>query len=605
MRDDILYRDSYHSTATGEYRVRRNDFGVWEVDRSTYDPRGALTWWAVPFDAPTHETAIKAHKQMRNWLDERAEQSSGYFLPEQLCQFAANFAGRLAEAGKTPGISATQGVLQVLPLLKMPLRHAITNLQRLGMIPDAANAMQAQLLLHACKLANEPGLVGWAIDMRDKDSFHWTAVEAIEEKGHILEHLKLSSPSLINQLRQRLMDLSISKAPDLPDTRAWVAKEKEWLDLAANHPLEPSSVTGTVRVTTNMEGELEAEQLSSDGSWNMLDSDFLSKTAIAAYNWSQDHIPEIIKADELKAEGFRQLAATLATRLSTSEHPLIAAQMAITLAQAESTRFYSCSREYAYPEKSTEAPEGVCYQLMQLDNHRLTREGIANMLSFMHEDTKTDCRALEAMILPQTEELALAVTTPNPLARLEQHCDPKVILRISEPGRLPLEDTARGRESMLIEMAREAGLGAYQFQSTDSLTRAVPIPNQYTVLLQQERWTMGDGDTMFSAETTDSTMVCEPDELKRLFRSRGLSVKPSVAQLGDCSWQVTWRSETPEENREYFEQGDETYYSLSLLEANGEPVTPEIAEVFAREVDVAFENPYTPRACKGLSPQFG
>src|SRR5690606_30599047 len=118
------------------------------------------------------------------------------------------------------------------------------------------------------------------------------------------------------------------------------AKAQEWLDQAANHPLEPVAATGTVRVTLAMAGTFEVDQLQSDGKWYAIDTEnSMAKAAVAAYNWAQDHVPANIESDPLKVEGFRQMAANLAANMHDA--PLVAAQKGISQAREQATRFFT------------------------------------------------------------------------------------------------------------------------------------------------------------------------------------------------------------------------------------------------------------------------
>lgn len=613
MRDDIHFRDQYAATAPGEYRVRLNEFNVWEADRAEYNAYGRLAWEAVAFESLDDIVAISAHRLMAKSLGDDPEKTSGYFLPEQLQQLAANFAVRKLEQGGSRNACAAFGVSKANALTRMPLLHAITNLKRLELIPDADNAMQVQLMLHAAKLGNSANLVSWAIHNRQNDSFDWTLAEALEQLGNATEHLQLSSPSLINTLRQSLVNaLARTDANGTLPLPLWhfpegtpAAKAHEWLDQAANHPLEPLAVTGTVRVTLNMDGNLDVDQLQSDENWSAIDTEHsMAKAAVAAYNWAQDHVPANIESDPLKVEGFRQVAANLAA--SMHEAPLVAAQKGISQAREQATRFFTCSRQTAYPERSGEAESGVHYQLRLQSEHNLTRAGIATMKDFMEGNSYAKPQSLEALALEAEKELALCVTMKSPMVRLELNCEPKHILRIANPSEAISADTAESLKIDLPLMAKAAGLGHHQFMAAASLTHAETQPNAYRVDLETvKEHPECDDQGIPDFEIYSEQDVYEPSELQALIRNKGISGKPNVAQLSDGTWKVTWSSQAPEENREFFENGIQTYYNLKLLEANGEPVTPKIAEVFAKEAGVIFSNPYAPRASKASTLQLG
>lgn len=609
MREDIWFQDTYSPTAAGEHRVRLNEFNVWEAERATYDWSGRLTWYAVPFEWPSYEAAVSAHQMMGKTLDNLPADASGYFLNEQLRQWAATLAARKVEQGVLPSAAVALALSNVKAIAAMPLLDAIVNLQRTDLLPDTYNAMQAQLLIHACKVADDPALISWALDIGKYDRIKWYVTEALEKSGNIVKHLQLSSPVLIDIMRQDLVNRTASSEADdvLRDT-LWhfpegtsISEVHEWLDQAANHPLEPSTEPGTVRVIRDLTGNVGAEQFTSDGEWNAIDTEHsIAKAAIGAYHWAQDHTPPMIENDPLKAAGFRQLAASLAGNLKTG--PLEAVQIAIEQAKQQATQVFSCARELAYPERSDHADEGVHYQLGTLSEHRLTRAGIANHLAALLNNPNRNQQPLDALKLPLSNELAVGVSMADPALRLNLHCEPKVFLKVGNPTHGYSLQPIAGLAADLDAMSVATGLGKYQFDFATSLTKASPQPNEFKVELQKLNQSGAD-EQGASPELTIE--VYEPDELVKLIREKGICPKASVAQLGDNSWNVSWRSETPEESREYFEQGIETYYTLNLLEGNGEPVNPEIARVFAEEVGVIFSNPYAPLISKGTAPKLG
>src|SRR5690606_10835808 len=186
-----------------------------------------------------------------------------------------------------------------------------------------------------------------------------------------------------------------------------------------------------------------------------------------------------------------------------------------------------------------------------------------------------------------------------PMVRLELNCEPKHILRIANPSEAISADTAESLKNDLPLMAKASGLGHHQFMATASLTHAETQPNAYRVELETvKEHPECDDQGIPDFEIYREQDVYEPSELQALIRNKGSSGAPNVAQLGDGTWKVTLSSQAPEENREFFENGIETYYNLKLLEANDEPVTPKVAEVFAKEAGVTFSNPYAPRASK-------
>lgn len=596
MREDIYYRGQYAPTSAGEYRVQVNEFSVWTVDRAQFDNYGKLKWLAVDHDAPAYEAAVSAHKLVAKSTQDK----SGYFLTEQLAQFAATLAGQKAEQGVAPDACAALAAARIGGLTKLPLQHAIVNLQRAGLIPDTANAMQSQLIASACKQADDPHLISWMLHSRQHDSFDFTFLESLERRGNIAKHLDLASPQLINLMRQNL--INHTAAAELHDnlTEAlWhfpegtpIVQAHTWLDQAANWPIEAPADIGAVRVTRDWSNmDLTAERMVSDdaeGHWERIDPEHsTSKAAVAAYNWAQDHCP--LEGD-LRAEGFRQRAANFAA--STPEAPLQAAQKGIQLAKEQATRFFNCSRDLAFPRPASD-DEGVRYQLLQLSSHYLTQSGIASHVDLLQGNTNSRPDSLVAVKPQNSTELAIGVSMHEPFFRTNLHCEPKLYLRLGNPTEAFGPVTAQELKDDLGKMATAAGLGHYSFNSVESLSVAQPEPNQYKVQLITSKLDYGqDTDAIPDGDDSLYEDVYEAAELKRLFRDKGICETPSVAQFGDGSWEVTWRSETAEENREFFEQGIETQYALKLISANDEPVTPDIAQVFADEVGVKFKNPY-------------
>lgn len=609
MREDIYYRGQYAPTSAGEYRVQVNEFNVWTADRSQIDRYGKLTWWAVDHDAPAYEAAVSAHKLVAK----STQGKSGHFLTEQLCQFAATLAGQKAEQGVAPDACAALAAARITHLTQLPLQHAIVNLQRAELIPDTHNAMQSQLIASACKQADDPYLISWMLHSRSHDSFDFTFLESLERRGNIAKHLALASPQLINLMRQNLINHTATAElhDNLTDALLHfpegtpIAQAHTWLDQAANWPIEAPADIGTVRVIRDWSSmDLSAERMVSDdadGHWEPIDpAHSTSKAAIAAYNWGQDHCP--LEGD-LRIEGFRQRAANFAA--SSHYAPMLAAQQGIQLAKEQATRFFNCSRDLAYPQPRSD-DEGVRYQLLQLSSHYLTQNGIASHVDLLQGNTNSRPDSLVAVKPKDSGGLAIGVSMCDSFLRMNLHCDPKLYLRVGNPTEAFGPVTAQELKDDLGKMATAAGLGDYSFNTVESLSVAQPEPNQYKVQLITSKLDYGqDPDAIPDGEDSLQEDVYEASELKRLFRDKGLSEAPTVVQFGDGSWQVTWRSETAEENREFFEQGTETQYALNLIGANGEPVTPEIAQVFANEVGVTFSNPYAQAMAQASTLKFG
>jgi hypothetical protein len=609
MREDIYYRGQYAPTSAGEYRVHVNEFNVWTADRSEIDRYGKLKWCAVDHDSPAYEAAVSAHKL----VGQSMQNKGGYFLTEQLCQFAATLAGQKAEQGVAPAACAALAAARITQLSQLPLQHAIVNLQRAGLIPDTVNAMQSQLIASACKQADDPHLISWMLHSRQHDSFDFTFLESLERHGNIAKHLDLASPQLINLMRQNLINHTATA--ELHDNLAealWhfpegtpITQAHTWLDQAASWPIEAPADIGAVRVIRDWSNmDLSAERMVADdagGHWELIDPEHsTSKAAVAAYNWAQDHCP--LEGD-LRIEGFRQRAANFAAAAHYA--PMQAAQQGIQLAKEQATRFFNCSRDLAYPQPSSD-DEGVRYQLLQMSSHYLTQNGIASHLDLLQGNTNSRPDSLVAVKPKDSGGLAIGVSMCDSSIRMNLHCDPKIYLRVGNPTEAFGPVTAQELKDDLSKMATAAGLGDYSFTAVESLSVAEPEPNQYKVQLITSKFEYGqDLDTTPDGDESLHEDVYENTELKRLFREKGLSETPTVAQFGDGSWEVTWRSDSSQENREFFEQGIETQYALKLISANGDAVTPEIAQVFASEVGVTFSNPYAQTMAQALSLKFG
>lgn len=611
MREDIYYRGQYSPTSAGEYRVQINEFNVFTVDRAQYDRHGKLDWWAVQHAEPAYESAVDAHKHTI-----KSPTNPGYFLKEQLAQFAATLAGKKAEEGVTPKTATAMAAHKIVELLKLPLEHAIANLQREELIPVSANAMQAQLLMHACSQANDAGLLSWALHLRRNDGFDFVFMDTLQStnRQNIVRHLQLSSPKLINMMRQVLINhTATAEAHDNLSNPIWhfpegtpISEVHTWLDQGANWRIQGPEVAGSVRVirdwltmTPTAERMISAEN---GLSWEPIDSDHsTSKAAVAAYNWAQDHCP--LEGD-LRVEAFRQRAANFAA--SVFDAPLQAAQKGIQMAKEDATRFFQCSRDLAYPVPCVDAEEGVRNQILQLSSHYLTRDGIASHAEFLQGNKNSTTALATAVKLEKSSEIALGVTMRDPFLRLTLHCEPHMYLRIGSPSNAFGPVSAQELKNDLTHMAVSAGLAGYTFKSVDSLTAAHPQANEYKVQLITSKLDYGqDTDAIPDGDDSLHEDVYEAAELKRLFRDKGICETPSVAQFGDGSWEVTWRSESSQENREFFAQGIETQHALKLISANGDAVTPEIAQVFASEVGVTFSNPYAQPMSQASTFKFG
>lgn len=614
MREDIWYRDQFTPAQADTYRVTLNDHGVWLVDRASYNPRAMLEWHAVSHDTPAAEAAVHGFKMMRKLLAEAAPDTSGYFLGEQLCQWAASLAAqKTSDLGTDPVPAAAIAVSKVKHLTQMPLIHALAHLQRAGLMLDTPNALQAQLLIHACKQADDASLIGAALDMRGRHGCNWIDVEALQSRPTVSQHLQLTSESLISVLRQQVED-STNPVDGLLRNQVLhfeagtaASAATLWLDNASNYPLDFSDANGAVRVLRDWSSlQLTAERYSEDSGWTPIEADHSqAKAATAAYNWAQDHTPSIFDESALQREGFLQMAANIASGLHDA--PIHAANTGIMEAKKQATTLYACALTHANPMREQSE---VIYHLQNVSAHKLTRAGIERMTDYLHGHPTARHQSLETLMRTDERELVLGVTIADPQLRLNLNCEPKLYMRIQEDQ--PASSANQPASSVraeLMQLSVEAGLGHYHFSATDSLNDATLQPNVFKVQLRTEIRSQDHIDSGCSEgddhELFSPVEVYEATELQRIFRDKGLSHTPSVAQFGDGSWSVAWRSEMPEENRDHFENGTDTYYCLELMGANGDPVSPDVAEVFAKEVGVHFVNPYSQSTEKGATFKLG
>ncbi len=131
----------------------------------------------------------------------------------------------------------------------------------------------------------------------------------------------------------------------------------------------------------------------------------------------------------------------------------------------------------------------------------------------------------------------------------------------------------------------------------------VPEPDDvFLVSLYFEKW---DEAALEAGETDDRGEVfvretVDADDLKRYGREYELSqpsaTDPNTPRLYFCS-------EVPDENREHFEAGIDTYYSLHVHAVNGREPGPEDYQKVADLVGAKFSRPMTPAVTESASPE--
>jgi len=120
--------------------------------------------------------------------------------------------------------------------------------------------------------------------------------------------------------------------------------------------------------------------------------------------------------------------------------------------------------------------------------------------------------------------------------------------------------------------------------------------DRFVISIHCDRWTH---DNLEAGETNDHEIEfdhasVDTDELVRHGREYGFS-EPSCNDP-QMSPEVWFRSTFPREDRAYFEQGVQKYYSLHIHEVNGKPPSPEdyqrVADLIGTRFDQALTPPY-------------
>lgn len=634
-RDDIWYRGSYRPTEAGEYRVMLSDSKVWLVDRSWYNPTGQLTWVAQDHDSAQYKATLSGFAQIRQLLSTQGI-DTGFFIPEQLCQLGANIAGRRSEShGDAPSVCGELARAMVQTLIAMPLTQAMTNLVMAQLMPDNSATVQAQLLLHAAYHAGSSDALGRAIELRETGTVNWLTAQDLSAMGDITRQLHLSSPDLIKAMRRDLDKQQLNSDGSLrwdwchfPEGTLKSAAVA-WLDRAANLPIEPPNKSGTIRVVENwITGQLDA--LIQDGDrLKPVDSTHRATTAISAYaaaiydaaHPNSNAAPVVTHMggydfvdasanpfglNKLHREAIAQRAAHLSRfQLAPSAE---AAKNAAHLAHKEVATYFRVVEELWTPREQAEAtdnPSGslLMREMKEQTGHALTRHGIAHMVSLyrqladQHQHDDVQCRQTADSVsfqVPLNDAEAQLKHRTTPLARLAV---------VGESFMAGVDAFDPMTEENKASIIAAANLTQFDFLPDDGPAFAHETPHRYTIKLITER--RDGGDDHEEPVVDDETDTLEADELIRLVRDKGITRSPTVEQYGDGSWRVSYRSESPEENRAYFERNIETYYTLHLEEVNGQPVNPENAQVFADEVGLNFHNPYEPKVSRLAMPRFG
>lgn len=600
MNEAIWFRGQYAPTETGEYRVGFNEHKVWTLDRAEYNSSGVLVWSAADINMesdPIYAGCIKAHHLMDDQIRSGKVQP-GFFLAEQLRQFAASLAGRSLERRKDvkPEIAAAVAVRQIAQLTEMPLKQAIINLQREHMLPDTNTAMQAQLMLSACRATKSSALVPLALDSMRRDHFDIAnSVNSLTEDSSAVatRALRLSSPELVALLRKDLLareaDQRLAGRPYLHFSTPQEAFQH--FDAVANHPIERADQGGTYRVVRNWAtNALEAEQLVSladdnddiaSYSWMRVNNP-QGQAAILAYNIGLGAAPGMFDDDSLLIESYAQRAAQIAAQTQLlnmasldSADVSSAAAMALAIARKEASTLFTCEHQLALPTSVDLEDEVVQFQMDSLATMQLTKAGIESHIETMGRSPDHRPDSLEALTVKGTNTLAVGMTLRAPEIRLELHSEPKHYLSIDTRG---------------ADLSSLQPLLQVKAHEVESLEAGPALEHQYDVVVATRSCAP---DSLEEGTDYDWEQgVMDASDAKRFFRDKGLEGEGRMVQYGDGSWGVAWESQQPEESRAYFEQGVETYYALKLVEVNGEQVTPGNAAVFARDAGAKVYNPY-------------
>jgi len=118
----------------------------------------------------------------------------------------------------------------------------------------------------------------------------------------------------------------------------------------------------------------------------------------------------------------------------------------------------------------------------------------------------------------------------------------------------------------------------------------------FVISIYSEHWTHEDleaGETNTRDIELDHATV-DADELIRHGREYGFS-EPSCSDPR-MTPEIWFRSTFPQEDRAYFEQGVQKYYSLHVHEVNGQPPRPEdyqrVADLIGARFDHALQQPH-------------
>lgn len=119
---------------------------------------------------------------------------------------------------------------------------------------------------------------------------------------------------------------------------------------------------------------------------------------------------------------------------------------------------------------------------------------------------------------------------------------------------------------------------------------ANPPEDMFVISIHSEHWTLEDleaGEAHIQDIKVDR-MTVDTDELIRLGREYGFS-EPSFSNCHETPT-VWFHSTFPPEDRAYFEQGVQKYYSLHTHEVNGHPPSPEDYQRVADLIGVSFDH---------------
>ena len=588
LRDDLYFRDSFRPTMAGEFRVTRFDNNAWLVDEAKQTSGGKLDWYAVQHDDPRYLVVVQAFREMAQLLAENPEHANGDFLPEQLKQIAANRAGQLFVNGNTPHASVKKAVAYSRALTLLPVQQSIGALIKDGMVPNAPDAIQAQLFYRAANsmAANDLLVAGHAL--RHGAEAGWLQAEMLAEAG---KPVALHSEGMIQHALASLID-GRDESGTLTKGVLWFEQgtsaheAMQYLRGAMNFPLR-NQLEGD-RVEVGYEPDTGARvpyRVTSHGR-EVIEDEAIQQYLVQAYQ----HGSEVIASQQ---KDRRHTAGEYAANMWLN---LTEGGLGQSEAVGEAVKATAAAYEARYPVAVVQthpewvpdpdtAMEPVLNYVDSTFSIELNEFGLAAFVKAVSALGKPFQR-ISKDNQGDGEALIWGVSRHAPETRLAFKAEPLTYLEIKPPAnRLFL----RGVQDIAGALKRLGASADLAIEPYGSMQYARQQDHQYTVRID----TMTrEGDEEESTELGVDEMM-DADDLAKVIRDRGITDATKHCDMdGSENWHVSWGSEMPDENRAYFEQGIETYYTLHLVAVNGERPSADSIEVFAEDAGLTFTNPY-------------